>query len=225
MRRSSTFPDRAFMTSLREPSMSLDDLLAWQERSPGYQIGPYLPIRVRVAVAVGVRPLAATMPGSGGRAFRTAHQNADSVDRDVVGRSWRGARRAYRSTLAGFRGFDEKADSIHLLLPATRTARATRPPLRLVVHYSRCLTSADIHPARQPAQTRIARSLADAAAWMGTDRGARPCWPPECSSDSSASQTSARKSTAIRACTGVGLSRPHWPTSRAAPTHCLNSTS
>jgi hypothetical protein len=75
--------------------------------------------------------------------------------------------------LAGFRGFDEKADSIHLLLPATRTARATRPPLRLVVHYSRCLTSADIHPARQPAQTRIARSLVDAAAWMGTDRGAQ----------------------------------------------------
>jgi hypothetical protein len=60
-----------------------------------------------------------------------------------------------------------------LLLPAARTARKVRPPLRIVVHYSRDLTSADIHQARQPAQTRIARSLVDAAAWMRTDRGAQ----------------------------------------------------
>jgi hypothetical protein len=75
--------------------------------------------------------------------------------------------------LQGFRGFDEKANSIHLLLPAARTAPATRPPLRLAVHYSRHFTPTDIHPVRQPAQTRIARSLVDAAAWMGTDRGAQ----------------------------------------------------
>jgi hypothetical protein len=75
--------------------------------------------------------------------------------------------------LQGLRGFDEKANSIHLLLPAARTAPATRPPLRLVVHYSRHLTPTDIHPVRQPAQTRIGRSLVDAAAWMGTDRGAQ----------------------------------------------------
>jgi hypothetical protein len=42
----------------------------------------------------------------------------------------------------------------------------------LVVHYSSRLTSADIHPIRQPPRTRIARSLVDAAAWMPTDRGA-----------------------------------------------------
>jgi very-short-patch-repair endonuclease len=40
------------------------------------------------------------------------------------------------------------------------------------MHYSRTLTSADVHPARQPRRTRIARSLVDAAAWMPTDRGA-----------------------------------------------------
>jgi hypothetical protein len=43
----------------------------------------------------------------------------------------------------------------------------------LVVHHSRHLTPADIHPVRRPTQTRIARSLVDAAAWMGTDRGAQ----------------------------------------------------
>jgi hypothetical protein len=37
----------------------------------------------------------------------------------------------------------------------------------------RALAPADIHPARQPQQTRIARSLVDAAAWTGTDRGAQ----------------------------------------------------
>jgi len=75
--------------------------------------------------------------------------------------------------LQGFHGFDEKADTIHLVLPATRTARAVQPSLPLVVHYSRNLTAADIHPVRRPPQTRIARSLVDAAAWMGTDRGAQ----------------------------------------------------
>jgi hypothetical protein len=45
--------------------------------------------------------------------------------------------------------------------------------MRMVVHHSRNLTPADIHPVRQPPQTRIARSLVDAAAWMGTDRGAQ----------------------------------------------------
>jgi hypothetical protein len=45
--------------------------------------------------------------------------------------------------------------------------------MRLIVHYSRNLTPTDIHPVKQPPQTRIARSLADAAAWMATDRGAQ----------------------------------------------------
>jgi Protein of unknown function (DUF559) len=75
--------------------------------------------------------------------------------------------------LQGFRGFADNDDIVHVIRPAGRRARATRPPLRIVVHYSRRLTAADVHPARQPAQTRIARSLIDAAAWMATDRGAQ----------------------------------------------------
>jgi hypothetical protein len=77
--------------------------------------------------------------------------------------------------LQGFRGFDEKASPIHLLIPAVghHTKRSIQPPFPLFVHYSRHLTPADIHPARRPPQTRIARSLVDAAAWMGTDRGAQ----------------------------------------------------
>ena len=40
------------------------------------------------------------------------------------------------------------------------------------MHYSRALTSADVHPTRQPRRTRIARSGGAAAAWMPADRGA-----------------------------------------------------
>ena len=77
--------------------------------------------------------------------------------------------------LQGFRGFDEKAGSIHLLIPAAvrHAKRSIQPPFPVVVRYSRHLAPADIHPARQLPQTRIARSLVDAAAWMGTDRGAQ----------------------------------------------------
>lgn len=75
--------------------------------------------------------------------------------------------------LHGFRGFDDKDDQIHVVLPAGRAKRSTRPPMHLVLHYSSRLTPADIQPVRQPPRTRIARSLVDAAAWMPTDRGAR----------------------------------------------------
>jgi hypothetical protein len=73
----------------------------------------------------------------------------------------------------GLRGFDRKADAIHVLMPAAHTVRSTRPPFPLVAHYSRNFGPGDIHPARRPPQTRLARSLVDAAAWMGTDRGAQ----------------------------------------------------
>jgi hypothetical protein len=43
----------------------------------------------------------------------------------------------------------------------------------IVVHRSRLLGPADIHPARVPPRTRLARSLVDAAAWMATDDRAR----------------------------------------------------
>jgi hypothetical protein len=75
--------------------------------------------------------------------------------------------------LQGLRGFDDWTDAIHVLIPASRTARGLRPPMRLAIHYSRNLLPADIHPVRQPPRTRIARSLVDAAAWMATDRGAQ----------------------------------------------------
>ena len=75
--------------------------------------------------------------------------------------------------LQGFRGFDAKGDVIYLVRPVGRAQRRTKPPTRVAVHYSRNLTPADIHPVRQPPQTKIARSLVDAAAWMGTDRGAQ----------------------------------------------------
>jgi hypothetical protein len=42
-----------------------------------------------------------------------------------------------------------------------------------VVHYSRHLGEDSVHPARYLPQTRIARSLVDAAAWRRTDRGAQ----------------------------------------------------
>jgi very-short-patch-repair endonuclease len=35
------------------------------------------------------------------------------------------------------------------------------------------LTPDDVHPLREPRRTRVARSLVDAAAWMGSDRGAQ----------------------------------------------------
>jgi hypothetical protein len=75
--------------------------------------------------------------------------------------------------LHGFRGFDDKNDALHVIRPVGRARRSIEPPVRLAVHYSRNLRPADIHPARQPPQTRIARSLVDAAAWMATDRGAQ----------------------------------------------------
>ena len=75
--------------------------------------------------------------------------------------------------LQGFRGFDRNAGPVHVLVPASHKVRATRPPFPVIMHYSRHLEPADIHPARRPLQTRLARSLVDAATWMGTDRGAQ----------------------------------------------------
>jgi hypothetical protein len=43
----------------------------------------------------------------------------------------------------------------------------------VTVHRSRLLGPADVHPARLPPRTRLARSLIDAAAWMATDDRAR----------------------------------------------------
>src|SRR5579859_3675972 len=82
------------------------------------------------------------------------------------------------SRLDGLSGFDDQGRPpaerpIHLLIPASAPMRRARPSLPLVVHYSRLLGPDDVHPLREPRRTRVARSLVDAAAWMGSDRGAQ----------------------------------------------------
>ena len=75
--------------------------------------------------------------------------------------------------LEGFSGSDHAPHPIHLLVPASRSVRRRTPGFPVVVHYSTALGTADVHPLREPRRTRVARSLVDAAAWMGSDRGAQ----------------------------------------------------
>jgi hypothetical protein len=75
--------------------------------------------------------------------------------------------------LGGFTGFTDEDEPIYVVRPPSRVPRADTPSVPIVVHYSRHLTEADIHPARQPPRTRMARSLVDAAAWGRTNRGAQ----------------------------------------------------
>jgi len=76
--------------------------------------------------------------------------------------------------LDGLSGFEDRGQRpVHLLVPASSPVRRERPGLPLVVHYSRQLGPEDMHPVREPRRTRAARSLVDAAAWMGSDRGAQ----------------------------------------------------
>lgn len=67
----------------------------------------------------------------------------------------------------GFQGF--AASATHILVPAGYK-RVARPGI--VVHRSRHLDPVDVHPARQPRRTRIARSVIDAASWAATDGAA-----------------------------------------------------
>jgi len=75
--------------------------------------------------------------------------------------------------LWGLRGFDDADDTIYIVLPPGREQKSGRPPLPLIVHYSRNLSQCDVHPGRQPPRTRVARSLVDAASWRLSDRGAQ----------------------------------------------------
>jgi very-short-patch-repair endonuclease len=80
--------------------------------------------------------------------------------------------------LDGLAGFEDRRKPpaerpIHLLVPASAQLRRARPDLPLVVHFSRLLGPGDVHPVRTPRRTRVTRSLVDAAAWMGSDRGAQ----------------------------------------------------
>jgi very-short-patch-repair endonuclease len=94
---------------------------------------------------------------------------------------WGGPRAALAgltaAALDGLRGFsdpDQRAERpIYLLRPAGALSSKERPGLAIAVHYSRHLGQDDVHPVRRPPRTRVARSLVDAAAWMGSDRGAQ----------------------------------------------------
>jgi hypothetical protein len=161
------------MTSPRERALTLDDLLADQDgvvttSSALAHISPGV-LRWRLESGRWQQPC---------RGVVVAH-SGPLTDAQVlrVAVVWAGRDAALGGLTAaraqGLRGFEDKAGPVHLVLPAARMARATPPPFPVVVHYSRHLTARDIHPARQPPQTRIARSLVDAAAWMATDRGAQ----------------------------------------------------
>ena len=71
--------------------------------------------------------------------------------------------------LDGLAGFPD--DRIHVLVPDSRQVRKPPPGISVFLHRSRRLGPDDVHPAKSPPRTRIARSLVDAAAWMRTDRG------------------------------------------------------
>ncbi|HTS99702.1 MAG TPA: DUF559 domain-containing protein [Streptosporangiaceae bacterium] len=74
------------------------------------------------------------------------------------------------AALDGLTGFDDRR--VYLLIPGSRHLSLT-PPSGIVVHRSRLLGSADVHPSRRPPRTRLGRSLVDAAAWAATDQAAR----------------------------------------------------
>lgn len=74
--------------------------------------------------------------------------------------------------LTGFGDVRSANAPIHLIIPSGNPHRMAPPHLNVVTHYSKKLTSEDVHPTLQPRRTRIARSLVDAAAWMPTERGA-----------------------------------------------------
>lgn len=70
--------------------------------------------------------------------------------------------------LDGFTGFAD--DRIHIVIP-----RGGRHPSQpdLIVHVSRELSDADVHPQRSPRRTRPARSIIDLASWQTSQRRAR----------------------------------------------------
>ncbi|HLJ98413.1 MAG TPA: DUF559 domain-containing protein [Streptosporangiaceae bacterium] len=75
--------------------------------------------------------------------------------------------------LSGFAGHKPAATPpVYLILPPGRNARSRLPGIDVAVHYSRMLGPEDVHPAKEPRRTRIARSLLDAAQWMPSATGA-----------------------------------------------------
>jgi hypothetical protein len=166
------FGDRAYMTSLSKHDETFDDLATWQDgvvttRSAlGFMSADAL--RWQLRSGRWQQPCRGIIVANSGPL--TSRQELR------IAVLWAGPAAVLggitAATLQGLRGFDDKASAIHVLRPVGRGLRNTRPPLPMVVHHTRHLTAADIHPVREPPQTRMARSLVDAATWMGTDRGA-----------------------------------------------------
>jgi Protein of unknown function (DUF559) len=104
------------------------------------------------------------------------------TDRQIlrVALTWAGPRAAIGGLTAaicdGLKGFGDQEPfherPVHLVLPPGGDARPLPPGIRVVRHYSRLLGPEDVHPVKAPRRTRTARSIADAAAWMPTGRGA-----------------------------------------------------
>jgi len=165
--------DGFFMTSISDRLQALENRLAWQDSV--LDTGSALTYMTPDALRWRLKSGRWQQPCRGIIVAQSGPLSTMQMLRVAVLWAGRGAALGglTAAKLQGFRGFDDKDDAIHLIRPAGRARRDTRPPLRLVVHYSRNLTPADIHPVREPPQTRIARSLVDAAAWMGTDRGAQ----------------------------------------------------
>lgn len=72
--------------------------------------------------------------------------------------------------MTGLAGFDD--GRVHVVVPASRKIEAKLPDPALV-HRSRLLGPADVHPVRLPPRTRTPRSILDAALWMRTENGTR----------------------------------------------------
>lgn len=72
--------------------------------------------------------------------------------------------------LADLRGFP--AEAVYVTVPCG-TSMPEVTGVATVVHYSRFLDAADVHPVRRPRRTRPARSALDAAAWYDSDDRAR----------------------------------------------------
>jgi hypothetical protein len=161
------------MTASRQPSISLHDLLTWQDgvidTNSALCFLSRSTLRWRLRTGQWQQPC---------RGVFVAHSGPLTTMQTLwIAAFWAGPGAGLAGLTAarqqGLRGFDRKADAIHVLMPAAHTVRSTKPAFPLVAHYSRNLGPDDIHPARRPPQTRLARSLVDAATWMGTKRGAQ----------------------------------------------------
>jgi hypothetical protein len=75
------------------------------------------------------------------------------------------------AALGGLKGFGSD-DAVSVTIPCG-TSMPRLVGIDVVVHYSRYLNEADVHPVFTPPRTRVARSILDAASWAPTDRSAR----------------------------------------------------